>query len=74
MWRSWLARARTDPAAAARAKAYQRRPAEELYDVESDPFELNNLADRPGLGPVKARLRRQLEAWMHQQGDPLAEK
>ncbi len=74
LWRSWLELARTDPAAAARAKAYQRRPAEELYDVKSDPFELNNLADRPGLEPLKAELRRQLDAWMHQQGDPLAGK
>ena len=72
LWQSWLELAETDPAAAARAEAYQKRPAEELYDLDSDPFELNNLADRPDLKEIKAKLREQLSDWMRQQGDPLA--
>ncbi len=54
---------------AQRAKAYQERPAEELYDMAADPWELNNLADDKSLAEVKAGLRKELDAWMKQQGD-----
>lgn len=58
---------------AARAKAYRNRPAEELYDMVNDPWELNNLADDlaedADLQAVKAELARELEQWMSQQGD-----
>ncbi len=56
-------------AAAERAKAYQVRPAEELYDLAKDPYELNNLAGDPELADVKAALSGKLDAWMTQQGD-----
>lgn len=55
--------------AAERVRAYQHRPAEELYDLETDPFELNNLADDPAYGEIRALLRQRLDAWMEQQGD-----
>jgi arylsulfatase A-like enzyme len=45
------------------------RPEEELYDLEADPYELNNLASLPANADVLARLRGQLEAWMHLTGD-----
>jgi len=66
---SWIEKGKTDPAAAARARAYQYRPAEELYDVSEDPWELNNLADDPKYRSVKESLRKELKAWMDQQGD-----
>lgn len=72
-WKSWLERAETDAFAAERTGTYQKRPAEELYDLRSDPFELKNLADDPAYGDLKAGLRNQLEAWMKQQGDPYYE-
>lgn len=45
------------------------RPAEELYDLDNDPFETKNLADDPALGEVKTRLGKALDAWMAQQND-----
>ena len=68
-WSSWVAKARTDPAAARLVESYQRRPAEELYDLRDDPYELKNLAGDPAQADVQAALRKKLDAWMTQQGD-----
>ncbi|MEM7369057.1 MAG: sulfatase [Bacteroidota bacterium] len=40
------------------------RPTEELYDLRSDPYELNNLAKDPVYRDVLERLRGVLDAWM----------
>ncbi len=48
---------------------YQRRPAEELYDCEADPWNQVNLIHLPEIAPVLAGLREALEAWMKRQGD-----
>lgn len=66
---SWQADARANPALAARVAWLFRRPAEEVYDLERDPFETTNLAADPQFAAIKARLRRELDAWMAQQGD-----
>lgn len=52
-----------------RLHKYQYRPAEELYDMIEDPWELNNLADDPAYAAKKAELRAALEAWMVDVGD-----
>jgi uncharacterized sulfatase len=65
----WAKCGERDPHAAFLARRYQHRPAEELYDVQNDPFELNNLADDPALAEVKSGLRKELDLWMEQQGD-----
>ena len=47
------------------------RPAEELYDLQNDPFELRNIADDPAHRATLQRLRTQLDAWIadtHDQG------
>jgi len=66
---SWIETGKTNKTAAARAGAYQYRPAEELYDMRNDPWELNNLADDPKYAAVKKELRKALDEWMTQQGD-----
>ena len=66
---SWQADAKNDPALAARVAHLFNRPAEELYDLQSDPYETKNLAADPALAPVKAALQQQLDAWMTQQKD-----
>ncbi len=48
-----------------------RRPAEELYDLEADPQERNNLASDAGMREIKRGLELQLIDWMAATGDPL---
>ena len=66
---SWKEIGKNNPAVAARTRFYQHRPAEELYDLENDPYELKNLADDPAYTKIKAQLKRELELWMAQQTD-----
>jgi uncharacterized sulfatase len=66
---SWVAKARTDPAAAAVVRRYHTRPAEELYDLAADPWELKNLAAEPARADTLKKLRAELDAWMAGQGD-----
>jgi arylsulfatase A-like enzyme len=48
----------------------EHHPAEELYDLQTDPYELNNIADKPENKPVLRRMREQLNKWMLSQNDP----
>ena len=65
----WNRVAPNNPQIAARVALVNKRPAEELFDLQNDPYELKNLAQDPNLASVKARLSAQLDAWMQQQGD-----
>ncbi len=49
---------------------YHHRPAEELYLVDEDPWEMNNLADEPRYAEAKRRLLAELRRWMAEQKDP----
>jgi N-sulfoglucosamine sulfohydrolase len=66
---SWQADAKSNPRLAARVEWLFHRPGEELYDLDTDPFETRNLAADPAFAAHKARLSRALDAWMTQQGD-----
>ena len=66
---SWQEKAMVDADAADKVRRYERRPGEELYDVAKDPFEWNNLADRPEYAKVKAELKAELLVWMEAMGD-----
>jgi uncharacterized sulfatase len=66
---SWKDDAKNDPALAKRIDWLYHRPSEELYDLQNDPFETNNLATCAELAVVKTRLSKQMDAWMAQQGD-----
>jgi len=46
-----------------------RRPEEELYDLESDPHEIRNLAGDPAHAATLARLRSALEKWIEETND-----
>ncbi|WP_204344044.1 sulfatase [Psychroserpens algicola] len=56
------------------AKAFKNEPFEELYDLENDPFEQQNLANNSELKAVKERLVKDLFVWMNEQGDILNEE
>jgi hypothetical protein len=53
--------------------ARQRLEREELYDLVFDPNEGRNVAGDPDNAAVLAELRRRLEAWMEERGDPILE-
>ncbi len=50
-------------------KATFFRPEEELYDLQSDPYEMKNLAANPEFSVTKKQLEKDLREWMHTTGD-----
>jgi hypothetical protein len=53
------------------ASFYQpTRPPEELYDLENDPYEINNLANGPKYKPELEKMRYVLYKWMTEINDP----
>lgn len=46
-------------------------PAEELYLLEEDPYELRNLVDDPVQAGVREDLRRRLRGWLEATDDPI---
>jgi N-sulfoglucosamine sulfohydrolase len=64
---------RDDPAIAPFFRlAFAKRPAEELYDLVGDPWQLTNVADRPAYSEAKHSLRASLDRWMAETADPRA--
>jgi len=68
-WRSWLEEAKTNPAAAAVVKRFVERPAQELYDLKADPYEMHNLAADPKQHSRLTAMDAELKEWMKEQGD-----
>lgn len=66
MWRLYLAGELNDDQL---AQFRYPRPAEELYDTQADPFELNNLARDVALEGELWRLRDACDAWTDRVGD-----
>ncbi len=40
-----------------------------MYDLQTDPFETNNLADNPEFAAIRKSLGGKMDDWMKQQGD-----
>jgi arylsulfatase A-like enzyme len=53
--------------------SFAKRPAVELYDLKSDPDQLNNVADKPQHADTLARLSGQLDSKLKASGDPRAD-
>jgi arylsulfatase A-like enzyme len=68
-WDSWVEKAKTDPSAKAIVERYQHRSKEELYDLEKDPFEMNNLAGNPEYYSLLKNMRQKLSRWRRSQND-----
>ena len=69
-WKSWVRAAGLGQThAQAMVDRFQNRPAEELYDCESDPWNLHNLAEDIAYQTTKTTLTEALHQWMKDQGD-----
>jgi N-sulfoglucosamine sulfohydrolase len=66
---TWIEDAKNDPALAARCEWLSHRTAEELYDLDTDLFEMKNIAGDPKFQAIKIRLSKELDKWMAQQND-----
>jgi len=51
----------------------QPRPAEQLYDLESDPLEMTDVARNPQYADVLVDLRARVDTWMRESNDKLLE-
>lgn len=69
MWTSWLTTGQTNTFAQWLTNRYVKRPAIEFYDLETDKWELDNLAGRPEYAARISLMRTELDKWMQQQGD-----
>jgi len=52
--------------------AFDKRPAEELYDLAKDPWQMTNVAADPRYARAKAKLRGELNRYLEQTKDPRA--
>jgi len=66
-WLDW--EADTRPESVATVQRYYVHPAEELYDLVSDPHELHNLAADPAQAALLDELSSRVDEWMTKQGD-----
>ena len=69
IWQAWMKERQGDPRIGALMDTHSRRPELELYDLESDPYELVNLASSPERLVVRNALLDRLTNWMRDQGD-----
>ncbi len=69
VWATWLESAKTDDKAKLLVDKYVKRPAIEFYDLQEDPWELNNLAGNKKYAKRITKMKSDLEAWMKEQGD-----
>lgn len=53
--------------------AFGKRPAEELYQINKDPYCMKNLASDKSFSQIKAKLRKQMEQELKSQQDPRME-
>lgn len=69
--KTWQAIARRGGAIGQREiERYVRRPAEELYDLETDPHEVRDRAADPTCATILAEMRTELERWQVATDDP----
>ena len=68
-WTSWVEKAKNDKHAQDVLHRYHNHPREELYDLESDPEEKNNLSADGKYRELIGRFRKELSEWRQGQGD-----
>ncbi len=50
--------------------SFGKRPVEELFDIDADPYCMHNLAEDPAYAELKAQLWKELEAKLRETDDP----
>ena len=68
-WKEWLEAAKTDPDARAKVDRVLKHPEFELYHIQKDPWELDNLAEKPEYAAKVKEMHSQLEAEMKKLDD-----
>lgn len=68
-WDSWVQKAITHPQARQKVRRYLERPDEELYQVNTDPYEQQNRVDEPEQAERLRMLRQQVDDWLEETGD-----
>ncbi|MCA9138272.1 MAG: sulfatase [Planctomycetales bacterium] len=69
-WQTWVFDSFANPDAYRLIQRYQSRPPEELFDLENDPYEMNNLAGSASVEAIQKELSLKLDQWLQSQGDP----
>lgn len=54
---------------AGQAQWFAKKPAEELYDLQKDPWQLNNIAGNADVEPILVQFRQKLEQWRNETND-----
>ncbi|TWU65192.1 Arylsulfatase [Crateriforma conspicua] len=68
-WNEWSDRFLSDERATGIINRYYKRPQWEFYDLESDPWEQQNLVNDPNHEATIGDFKHRLNDWMLQQGD-----
>lgn len=69
IWSYWVESAKTNDFSKFLVNRFEKRPAMELYDLQMDPWELNNIAELPEHADRILTMNTELKRWMAQQGD-----
>lgn len=72
-WNGWITLSQFSASAKKLTDRIAKRPAVEFYDLQNDPYELNNLSTDPAFKNKIEVYTLKLKAWMQQQGDKGAE-
>ena len=70
VWASWKEKANHSEQAKILSERIVRRPSLEFYDLEKDPYELNNLATNPAYADKVKEYDTKLKKWMEEEHDP----
>jgi N-sulfoglucosamine sulfohydrolase len=68
-WNNWVEKAKTSAETKKLVDRITTRPALEFYDIQKDPYELNNLAAQKGYEKLVKQYEVKLKEWMNAQGD-----
>lgn len=69
MFKQWVEAGKTDEHAKIVTEKYRKRPEFEFYDVENDPYCLNNLAENVLYKDIMDEMDAELKKWMQECGD-----